>query len=84
MNIAAPFCEHAAAAVNARREIHVYLQKELGYWCTMCEACAVLGPDERDLDFLVCCRCVEEWSATTGSDYLERSRDPKDEFPNQP
>ena len=81
MQIAAHFCEHAEAAINARQPMTVYLQKGEWGWTTVCPACVQLPPEERDTDFLVCGECVVDWAQKVGNDYVERCQDPVNESP---
>lgn len=83
--IAAPFCEHAALAVEERRPIVFYLQLEETWenWFTVCDACVrrIHAPDILDNLELVCGACIDEWAEVTSSDYVRRCQIPKPEFP---
>jgi hypothetical protein len=83
MQIAEPFCEHAACAVNERRPIDVYLQWADGWWISLCATCVrqLKVPETLDDLELVCGECISEWVDATGSDYLLRCQNPKSEFP---
>lgn len=83
MQIAEPFCEHGAAAVDERHPIDVYLRRSEGWWVTLCEACVRrldLPETTNDL-VLVCGECIGEWATATGSDYLRRCQHPAPESP---
>lgn len=84
MQIWARFCEHAAAAIDNRHAVPVYLQKHHGDWVGVCDACVRRLDDPETLQNaceFVCQLCILEWAAATGSDYVQRCQDPKAEFP---
>lgn len=79
--IASSFCEHAAAAINARQPVQVFLQRDPWGWYTVCCCCARLPKEEHEADDLVCGKCMLEWASTTGSDYVQRCQNPVEESP---
>ena len=81
--IASVMCEHVAAAVDARRPMRVYLQKDSWGWYTLCDACARRrdDPELQDELGLVCGECVDEWAVATGSDYSQRFENRVSESP---
>ena len=84
MQIWARFCEHAAAAINDRRNAAVYLQKHHGDWVGVCDRCVRRLDDPTTLDDaidFVCQMCIVEWAEVTGSDYVQRCQNPVREFP---
>lgn len=82
MQIASRFCEHALGAVNDRRSMEVFLQRDRWGWYTLCPSCIALQESRLDTDFLACEKCVAEWATATGSDYLARCQSPIEEWPD--
>lgn len=82
--IALRFCEHAGVAVDERRVVPVYLQRDEWGWCTLCDDCVRRVDRSQalaDADYLVCVACAKEWAQTAGNDYVQRSQDPRPEYP---
>jgi len=78
------FCEHAGLAVDERRAVAVYLQRNDWGWITVCDDCVRRADLSRVLasaDYLVCTKCVKEWAELAGNNYVLRSQDPRPEFP---
>ena len=82
--IALIFCEHAGTAVDERRVVPVYLQRNEWGWHTVCEDCVRRADRAQalaDADYLVCVECAIEWAEIADNDYVQRSQDPHPEFP---
>ena len=81
--IALLYCSHAKTLVTSGRPVRVYLQKNYGFWYSVCDACARLPKADQDINSLVCCRCVsEKWASLVGHNYHDRLRDPSEERPD--
>lgn len=86
------FCDHAAAAVEERRDVPVYVQcyepvvdpPVPGGWCFVCGDC-VRRSDLYELlatiDGWVCEACVLEWADMVKNGFVERAKSMKPEFP---
>lgn len=85
MQIASHFCEHVAAAIDARHPIRFYLQKHdpTGTWYAVCASCARQPKVLHNPNFLVCSECVLEWAGQTGSDFVERRMSLVEEHPEK-
>lgn len=88
-----PFCEHAALAIEERRDVPVFVQyyervvepPVPGSWLAVCGDC-VRRSDLYDVlgkcDGLVCEKCVMEWAETTKNGLIARFRKRRPEFPS--
>ena len=76
------FCEHVAAAINAREPINVYMQSSPYGWYAVCRDCVRKPKELHEAESLVCAVCITEWADATGSDYVRLSHDPVEEHPD--
>ncbi len=84
--LAMPCCEHVKEAIEAKREVDLYLQRNEWGWFLVCGKCVRrddLAEVLANTSSGVCELCMSEWVEQTGSDIYARCQHPRYESPKE-